>query len=136
MLTTFGFGADGGVSGSIAFGSVAFGISMSAGVLAAKACRNDVAGIVSVAGGSNEACAAMMTASLSFLLSLFETGPSATAEAIAIAGPADGTLARPRMLAAAAPTTSKHVSAMMVMALVKPFSVYFARPPTFPITGR
>ena len=77
-------------------------------------------GIVSVAGGSNEACAAMMTESLSFLLSLFETGPSTATEAMA--GPADGTLGRPRMLAAAAPTTRRHVSAMMVMALVKPLS--------------
>ena len=52
-----------------------------------------------------------------------------------IAGPA-GTLARPRMLAAAAPTTSMQVSAMIVMALVKPFSVYFASPINFPISGK
>src|ERR1700679_410056 len=102
---------------SAVLGSAIFGVSKSAGVLVAKACRNDVPGIASVDGGSNEASAAATTASLSFLFSLFETGSWTTAEAIA--GPAAGTLSRPRMLAAAAPTTRKHVSAMMVVALVK-----------------
>jgi hypothetical protein len=40
-----------------------------------------------------------------------------------IAAPAAGTLSRPRMLVAAAPTTSKHVSATMVTSLVKQLSV-------------
>jgi hypothetical protein len=66
------------------------------------------------------------TASLSFLPSRFETGFCATCKAIA--DPAAGTLSRPRMLVAAAPTTSKHVSAMIVMARVKQFSVSVDEP--------
>jgi hypothetical protein len=55
------------------------------------------------------------------LLALFATGPLPTAAAIS--GRAAGTLSRPRMLAAAAPTTSKQVSAINATALVKRFSV-------------
>ena len=63
----------------------------------------------------------MATLSLSVLLSRFETGLLTMVEVIS--NRAAGTLSRPRMLVAAAPATRKQVSAMMVMALVKQFSV-------------
>src|ERR1035437_1440262 len=81
---------------------------------------------LAVCGGSNDATARVATASLSCLLSLFETGPLTTDEAIS--DRAAGTLSRPRMLAAAAPTTRKQVSAMMVNALVKQLSVSLREP--------
>jgi hypothetical protein len=48
---------------------------------------------------------------------------SSLAGILAVAPAAIGTLSRERMLAAAAPTTSRHASATMVIALVKQFSV-------------
>ena len=58
-----------------------------------------------------------MTASLSCLLSRFATGPLTAAEAISAR--AAGTLSRPRIVLTAAPATSKQVSAIRAMALVK-----------------
>jgi hypothetical protein len=49
-----------------------------------------------------------------------ETGPWTVA--VTIAAPAAGTLSRPRMLVAAAPTTKKDIRAIMVIALVKQYS--------------
>jgi hypothetical protein len=68
------------------------------------------------------------------LLSRFVTGLLATDGVIR--SPATGTLSRPRMLVAAAPTTRKQVMAMMLIILVKQFPVCFPDPVTFPRTGR
>jgi hypothetical protein len=64
------------------------------------------------------------------LLSLFATGFWPTVSAVS--GRAAGTLSRPRMLVAAAPTTRKQVMAMMVMILVKPFPDCIRDPVHFP----
>ena len=69
--------------------------------------------------GSNEASVA--TASLSCLAALFDM--KVCTACTAACGLASGTLARPRMVAVAAPTTSKQVSAMMVTDRVKPLSI-------------
>ena len=90
-----------------------------------KACRSGSLRLA-VCGGSADASASRATASLSCLASRFATGLLTIGEAISAR--ADGTLSRPRMLAAAAPTTSKQVSAMMVMAFVKLLSVPADRP--------
>jgi hypothetical protein len=60
------------------------------------------------------------------LASLLGTGFSATDETNW--GPAGGTLLRPRMLVAAAPTTRRQISAMIIIARVKPFSVSVDEP--------
>jgi hypothetical protein len=69
----------------------------------------------------------MVMASRSFLPSLFDTGLCSLA-AEATSYRAAGTLSRPRMLVAAAPTIRKQVSATMVMALVKKVSISVDRP--------
>ena len=104
---------------------------MSAGALEAKACRSGSLMPGCLGLGSNEAGARRRLeppahGDLSFLLPLFETGLLTMAEAISRR--AAGTLSRPRMLVAAAPTTRKQVSAMMVMALVKQLSVSVNEP--------
>jgi hypothetical protein len=60
------------------------------------------------------------------LFSLLETGVLTAGEE-AKSKRAAGTLSRPRMLVAAAPAMRKQVSAMMVMTLVKQFSVSVVR---------
>jgi hypothetical protein len=59
------------------------------------------------------------------LLSRFETAVWAAGKVIS--DRAIGTLSRPRMLVAAAPTTRKQVMAMMVITFVKPSPVSFDR---------
>ncbi len=81
------------------------------------------AAALAVCGGSNEASATVATASRSRLLSRFATGLVTTGGAIS--SRAAGTLSRPRVLVAAAPTMRKQVIAMMVMAFVKQLSASF-----------
>jgi hypothetical protein len=110
-----------GKSGIAAAGTAIFGAWRSAGVVAAKACRSGSLRVVAVDGGSKDARASVVTASRSVLLSRFATGLLTTGDTISER--AIGTLSLPRMLAKATPATRKHVSAMMVIALVKPYSV-------------
>ena len=115
LATTFGFGAGN------APGSAICGGTMSEGALDAKAWRSGSLRPATVCGGSATATVAA-TASLSALPSQLETGPWGS-DAAAISSRAPGTLLRPRMLVAAAPTMRKQVSAMIVMARVTQFSV-------------
>ena len=94
---------------------------MSTGAVDAKAWRSGSLR-VTFRNGSSEASAKVATASLSCLAALFETGPWAS-DAAASSSRAPGTLSRPRMLVAAAPTTRKQVSAMIVVIRVKQLSV-------------
>ncbi len=112
-------------AGDIAAGTPIFGASMSAGAADAKASRSG-SFRRAACGGSNDASATPATANLSCLLSLFATGLLTTGKAISAR--AAGTLSRPRMLVAAAPTTRRQISAMRVMTFVKPFSVSVGQP--------
>jgi hypothetical protein len=120
-------------AGGVATAAATFGFSTSAEVPDAKACRSGSLKLAAACGkgsrapavccGSNDASATVATGSLSCLLALLATATLASDEAIS--GRAAGKLPRPRMPVAAAPTTRKQVSAMMVIALVKQFSVSF-----------
>ena len=125
LLTDLGFGG----AGDGGNGSVIFSPSMPDGGLAAKAWRSGSLGIVAVRAGSF-AGASAATTSLSPLASRFGMELSTMTEAATSAGPAAGTPSRPKMPATAAPTTSKPVNAMMVAALLKPFSVSPGGPPS------
>jgi len=117
-------GTNAGVRGAGgAAGSAIFSPSISADGVAAKACRNDSTATAPVATGSTAVLATAATVSLSLLACLLETRVSSVAGILAVTPPAIGTLSRARMLAAAAPTTSRHVIAIIVIALVKQFSV-------------
>src|SRR4051812_36961848 len=102
-------------------GAAIFGGCGLNGLSDAKACRN-CSGNGCSAGGS----AAITSGSLSFLPSRFASGPLAATGGISER--TIGTLSRPRMLAAAAPTTRKHASARMVIVLVKQISVSAGEP--------
>jgi hypothetical protein len=65
------------------------------------------------------------------LLSLLETNPCGTAGAT-IAAPAAGTLSRPKIAAAAAPTIRKQVRATMVIAFDKQLSSFCGASRYFP----
>ncbi len=109
-------------AGGIAAGATIFGASISAGVLGRERLpqrRVQVrSGLLRLEGRQRQS-RDREPVLLAFLVrnELLDDGGGA------VTSPAAGTLLRPRMLAAAAPTTSKHVSAMIVMARVKPFSV-------------
>jgi hypothetical protein len=103
----------------IATGAADFGASMSEGAVAAKAIRSGSLRLA-VCGGSKDASANFATASRSCLLSRLATGLLTTGADSS--NRAAGTLSRPKMLAAVAPTIRKQVSAMMVMAFVKQLS--------------
>ncbi len=80
--------------------------------------------------GSTDACARLITESRSCLLSRLATGFATTGAGVAAS--LRLMLSRDRMLVTAAPVTRKQVSAMMVIAFDKPFSVGVALACQFP----